>query len=226
MAARQREQLAAREFPTFWFADVKPVLAAGRRPPLLAGFARHLRQRPSAAVAPAAAARASSLLDDVDALEQRLLGAALGAREAAALAPVAWEDVGREVHVPRWRAAVAEHARALRGLRAADLPARARDLRPFLVAFMPATANPEHLEYESLSRYADQVVTAAVAVAMHRAGATVDCLPGEAMVLRRGDATFAWSSVLLELAEGGLGEADWLATADRFGIRRLDLGDA
>jgi Zn-dependent protease with chaperone function len=175
-------------------------------PPTRERVAALRRLDPSAPSDPrdASAPRASSLLDALPGLEVQLLEHVTGER----LATAAWDDVGHLVYAADWRETAARVAlpstalAALRGLRA------------------DAARLGDGEEHRGLD-----VLTASVGVVLVARGFHVEALPGEPLVLRRGDDAFDLRARLAALVDDAA-EADWRAWVARAGLDDVVVGAA
>ena len=177
----------------------------------------------AAAEPPASAAddaRAVSLLDDVSALERELL-VHLFAEKLSQHRPIEWSDVGRDVYLPLWRKSLAEDARHLAGITALGVPdalGRAEELGRALG--LPAEIPSES---ENLRARGCMAMATAVAVVLADEGWTVSALPGETVVLRRGELELRPFDAVRQLATGELTHDAWRQRVEQAGIAQVEL---
>ncbi|MGH9579342.1 MAG: hypothetical protein ACRD3R_18030, partial [Terriglobales bacterium] len=117
---------------------------------------------------------AISLLQEPDAAERQLLEHLLDPERARALKPLRWEDSGEQVWIPRWRSAIGEARDQLRGLTPAALPEALPRFSAFLGHQEGVSVTDEVQEHLRNA----QVVSCGLALALHRAGHPLRCLPG------------------------------------------------
>jgi heat shock protein HtpX len=219
-------------FDAYWEDEVVPFLSSGHRPPLLAGFAsfaatervrlaaathlEHVLARtragayeshPALAERIAAAADfppgppddsppAAGLIEDADALELAALARMGGGQTAAQLAPARWEDAAELVWLPACRELVAGHRDRLQGATVADIGALAAD--------------PHGAPGQPLS--------AALALALDRAGWQAVALPGDPVSLARGNERIVPVGVIAALASGEMAPDTWRERAGALGV--------
>lgn len=161
---------------------------------------------PTAPTAPRdpATPRASGLLDALPALEVQLLEHVTGERLAAA----AWDDVGRLVYVADWRETASK---------AAITPTPLAALRTLRADAARIGDGEEHRGLD--------VLTANVGVALVARGFRIEALPGEPLVVRRGDDAFDLRARLAALVDDAA-EADWRAWVTQAGLDEVVVGGA
>lgn len=253
-------------FQQYLHAEFLPVLDAGRRPPLLSGFATFLAsegvkaqlarylaqelQRPltieddthpplgvrmraieaSGFAEPAGhaadARSASVLLDEPTRLELALLEAATGNPQLRLLGAIAWEAVGRELLLPRFRAVRdALPPERCGGVPFAELPrlfdARNSAVPCILAALGVETPPPGH--GESAEEIAATVLGQAGFATLVDLGFAFETMPGEPMTARRGEHRVELVTWLHELVAGRLGAAEFRARCTANGIDRVEL---
>ena len=172
--------------------------------------------------APAGEPSALTLLDDVPALERRLLGTIAGDDAVAKLQPVGWDEAGERVFVPQWSQAVQKHARGLGGLTPAALPQRAKPPRELARTVLGRSARAP-VPDEAIQEAAG-VLGCALAVALRARGHRLRCVPGAPITFHSGERQIEPFGVVAALADGRLTAADWQATCEAFGIAEVDLG--
>jgi heat shock protein HtpX len=166
---------------------------------------------------------AITLLNDVPALEQRLI-AFLAPQGAAPLEPARWEEVGRRVWLPFWRENAERYAEKLRGFTAADLPPYAADLSPLAVRF--GFSSSEGGATGDECRGAVWVLGMSLCVVLADRGWEIRAIPGEDVVLQRGEMRVQPFTLMRDIHTGALPSEEWLALCDRAAISGLDLGRA
>jgi Zn-dependent protease with chaperone function len=167
---------------------------------------------------------ATTLLDDVPALERDLLARIVPDGRAATLTWVSWEDVARRVYVLRWRQLVRRHARHFQGPTFHMLPERA-------TALVEALANTHEARWEDggsaelRRRRGIEMLAVAMAEALTRAGWGVETQLGEPLILRRGSATFDPFAAVHDLTAGQIESSAWVRQCAERGIPDLPLVD-
>ena len=172
--------------------------------------------------APGEEPSALALLDDVPALERRLLATMAGDDAVAKLQPVGWEEAGGRVFLPQWRAAVQKHAGGLGGLTPAALPERAKSPRELARTVLGLNARVP-VPDENIQEAAG-VVGCALAVALQAGGHSLRCVPGAPISFHHGERQVEPFGVVAALAEGRLSATEWQATCEAFRIAEVDLG--
>ena len=234
---------AALAFDSYWREEVVPIVRAGYLPPIAGGFSHFLEQpQVESAIVKATQEELSvprvdlydshpSLPDRIKALESMPLGAepagepaalSLLADAAAAepglvstmlkpgsppLRPVSWQNVGPDVLIPLWQARVQREAQLVTRQTVADIP-----------RLIP----PGSWDEES-RRLRVGTIGAALAVALARSGWTLESLPGESPVLRRGSETLEAFRMVHDLAVGALSPDAWQSRCSALGISGLQL---
>ena len=172
-----------------------------------------------------------SLLDDLSALESRLIDATLRQRKGTAskktiglnfapdqrvLTRLDWAEVGAKVWVPRWERVLRDHAKLLAGVTPASLPdVDWAEIGKKLIGKQP---NVKPLEA------ADSLVGIALAVALSRAGFTLESYPGAGHTLVGLGEAIEVFSVRESLTKSLESPASWRTLCTRAGISDLDLG--
>jgi Zn-dependent protease with chaperone function len=244
---------AAFAYHTYWHSELVPVMQAGFRPPLAAGFGRYasspemlrvidavvnheeqegetdpfdthpslrdrlaaLERQPSGS--PGDSRPAASLLRNIDECERRLFSA-LGP-ELSNLKPLDWPRVSNEVYVPIWRARIKQHGALLRQFTCANPPATEKDL----ARIGGGIAAPDASDQARISA-AWRLVIAAYALAMLPLGWSVETLPGDEALLRRGGEEFRPFSELAAIIQGRTTLAAWRERCIALGIDGVPLG--
>ena len=164
---------------------------------------------------------ALTLLEVPERVEEMLL-TYLGGADAGELVPMAWSDVGERVWMPFWREQVEPLATSLAGMTPSDLPGHAKDLSALAVR-LGLVSGGEEPAPEHAGR-ASWVVAVALTTVLRDRGWTLRALPGERVVLERGDDAVRPFTLMRDLDTEVLAPADWLALCLRHGLADLDLG--
>jgi Zn-dependent protease with chaperone function len=159
---------------------------------------------------------AVTLLDSVPELEGLLLASLT---EGKTLRPLAWDDVGATVLLPRWTSFLKEHGHALHGV----TPAAIAGLDWAAVGRALARSTKQE-EQEGSERFADFTIGAAVAVVLTRRGFTLEAPPGASPVLKRGALSVEPFDLRSRLAAGGEAAEEWRHFCSETGIGDVDLG--
>jgi Zn-dependent protease with chaperone function len=239
-SALEKTAAASVALPRFTKGELAPVLRAGLRPPLMAGFGRFLARESAARPTPEATGpllaerldalaalggpepamderRAISLLSGLEDLE-RLLLPRLVDGEIGRLEPVAWAELGSRFHLPRWETTVRENAAVLAGL--TPLSFIGADLEELGKRFGKGGA--KIVDPKAARRAVLPVAGAALAVALAKQGFEVQVSPGEPLTLVRGDRRIDPFALVREWERGPA--ADGKALCEAAGIAALDLG--
>jgi Zn-dependent protease with chaperone function len=167
---------------------------------------------------------AVSLLEDVGALERKLMVQVAGVDEAASATPLAWEDVGAKVYVPQWTKLVQLNAAALRDLTPDAVGSLAVDTQSFgkkLVDLFEDGPDDEGVEGLAFG-----VVGAALALLLVGRGGRLDLKPGHGVLVdMRGRAVQPFA-ILPSLKDGALDAATWRAQCAELGIAGIELSQS
>ncbi|HEX6882508.1 MAG TPA: M48 family metallopeptidase [Planctomycetota bacterium] len=165
---------------------------------------------------------AITLLADAPALEARWLASVASPEAVAGLEPIEWAAVGRSVYVRHWNALAAANAALLAGLRLDALVERLADGKALSKNLVQADGSPVPAqEQESLRQ---QLLTAALALALVSLGAEVEALPGQPIHLHlRGERLDVWA-LAGQLLERKLTAQAWRTLLQRLGAEAIDLG--
>jgi Zn-dependent protease with chaperone function len=179
----------------------------------------------SAPVANDESPRAASLLEDVDAVEARLVAHLSTSERAMSLDPITWPDAGPRVWGAIWRERVKNDSRRLAGITPAQIPRLAADLEASAVdlGFAP---NRQAAQESDGKRDVVHLLGSACAVALIDRGWSLSALPGEDVVLSRGELSIAPFANIQSLASGKLSAVDWEASWRTVSLLDLDLGAA
>jgi hypothetical protein len=166
---------------------------------------------------------AISLFENLPQLENELLASVLeGQAVPSSLQFVSWEETGARVFLPMWEDMHNEHRSALQGITPQALPEWAGKL-----AELGQTMRVEGkawLTNDEAAELAASTLSCALAVTLHRRGATVQALPGEAVRLQIGTAVIEPFNVVRQLAAGELTAEAWQQQCEAAGISKVDLG--
>lgn len=186
-----------------------------------------LRERVAAAEALAAAVRdedtreAILLVPDVAALEARLAPFLV---EGAALSPIEWKDVPTRVIVPGWRSQQKRVADLLAGMTPAGLPRDLPVLRQLFATFLHAPLEAvEEAPEDTVQSWACSYFGLALSLFLVDRGYAVESEPGEPVLLRHGDDTFAPFKLVSAWLAGEIEPADWYARLAALGLADLDF---
>jgi hypothetical protein len=168
-----------------------------------------------AAADPGAEPPAIGLLENVPALEERLLKVMVKKN----LKSLDWDAVGPQVYIPAWTKLVAEHGKALQGVTPADLPQLAADAAALANRFAGTAVKPA-----DRLQLAVNVTGAALAMALQKQGWTLHTEPGAKVAMRKEGAAIEPFSILSRLANGALTADAWRQTCAAAGLSTLDLG--
>lgn len=182
----------------------------------------------SGSMAPSAAA---ALLEDLDALELRLIEAASPLLDAsipqldpAALEPCAWDALGG-AYVPRFRDFVLEHREALVEITFDQVPAFAHNPRAF-AARLPQRERAVDAELSALDETA-RILGAAITVVLADRGWHVDLSPDVAVLtLTHGDRSVAPHDAIVRMYRDPKAADQWRAAIAAAGLTELDIGAA
>jgi hypothetical protein len=135
--------------------------------------------------------------------------------KVAELRPLAWEQVGEAVLLPRWRSFIKEHGHKLRGLRPAEIPV----LNWGVLGKELADSTGSHGHDEHLAEF---TVGAAMALLLVGHGFALDAPPGGPVILVR-------DGLRLEPFELrgrtiGNGAEQWRRICTQMGIADVELG--
>ena len=165
---------------------------------------------------------AITLLDDVDALETRLVRHLYTAATARPLTAIEWQQAGAEVWSTIWRDDLRKAGGALDGVLAGEVPRLAADL-PAAAARLGFAPNRGSADQRSTSAVV-HVLGVALSVALLDRGWSVSALPGEVVVFSKDGDTLTPFADIMRLSARKLERADWRAAWERTGILDVDLG--
>jgi heat shock protein HtpX len=144
---------------------------------------------------------AITLIDDPDALEAAQVEFLFGPEAREQLEPIAWEDAGSRVYVPNYESLAGEHPWLVEGVTFASLPDTVGRLDELAGELRRRSAHD--LEADEAPELAAAVLGAAAVLALRRHGWTVQALPGEPVVCRRGDVGLAPHALIAAMRDPG-----------------------
>lgn len=161
---------------------------------------------------------AITLLDDVPALEKALLTMILGEQKMARLTFIAWEEAGARAYLTRWQQEVEPYRAVLASVRVGDLATFIQ--QPNLL--INRIRQTKRLDLSQLQHAVNDVVSKAFAVALTREGWSLTALPGEPLLLRRGEMALDPLNLgaYLRTEEG---QAKWAEEAAEVGVSDILL---
>lgn len=222
---------------------VSPALWVGAMPPLLEGFRRFVTAEPVqdlmrtgeltprvSDVSELLSARPLiELAREPDALERELAAALADAVGATGPRTVSWEDLGMEALAPAWAKTADQSAHAFpRGLRLVDLAQAVEALDEAGEQLLRA-------EGASLRRFALEVargqarqrareaLVTMLGTSLVRAGFSLERLPGEPSVCRRGDVVLKPFHALDAMVDHGARDQRWRRQVTEAGLADLPL---
>jgi Zn-dependent protease with chaperone function len=165
--------------------------------------------------------RAITLLGDLDTVEARFVEFVTDGKVKSP-APIAWGDVGERVWSGVWRDRVQAGREHLAGITPAMIPALASDLADTAVRFGLAPNRGVALERGADDEVA-HLLGSACAVALLDHGWSLSALPGETVILSRGDARMTPFASIPELSVGSAAVEEWQSSWRAAGLQDLDL---
>lgn len=165
---------------------------------------------------------ATTLLNDIAALEQQLLAAVVNPEAAGKLKAIDWAEVSARVYLPQWTALVQANRTALSGLTPEALPTTAADQQAFGKRLRTVTC--ESPDDESAAGLAGGVVGAALTVFLIQQGGTAEAQPGQPIQVKADSNCLEPFGILHSLAEGKLTAEAWQRQCGEFGLQGVDLG--
>jgi Zn-dependent protease with chaperone function len=158
---------------------------------------------------------ASSLLShDPDHYATLLLAGAIGPTAMDNLKPIAWERVADTLLVAQWRAFVAANRQWIAPLTGPAMP-RGRDA---VLAFAKPMTIPQGLENSRRVAYAGSLLAAALAIRLVDLGWVPETMPGEPVLLRKGEQAFDPFAAAEGLVAGTTDEICWRLDCERLGL--------
>lgn len=165
-------------------------------------------------------ASALLLLDHVETAEQKFVEQMNPQLAKQSLMRVGWDDIGRNVFIPTWRARVSENAKLLEGITAESLPeairrlpqigSQMRDPKGMLLAPAQRTERAGHL------------IATALGLVLIDNGWQLEAQPGQ-FYLYRGEQRLNVLSVARDLYEGKMPADAWRSLCDELRIAGLPL---
>jgi|HubBroStandDraft_6_1064221.scaffolds.fasta_scaffold04678_2 heat shock protein HtpX len=163
---------------------------------------------------------AISLLEQPESTELQFLELANPNLAKNSLRQVGWDEIGRTVTIPSWKAAVGEYAPMMQGITAGALPevvkrlpqmgSKIRDPRGML------------LTPQQRSQRAGQLLGMALGLALLEKGWELEAQPGN-FYLHRGAQRINVQALMDELVEGKASPEEWMKTCNELGIADLAL---
>lgn len=165
--------------------------------------------------------RAAALLTDMSRCERLVHGPESSAQWAHDLEPIEWDKVVEAVYMPMWRARVDSHGHLLRRFSVGTLPTTTADL----LKLGSSLFGPEEEEISDHARVARawQLIVAAVALRLTAIGWTVEALPGNETILRRGAHELRPYSELQAVLDGRSAASQWRDRCVALGIADVPL---
>jgi Zn-dependent protease with chaperone function len=163
---------------------------------------------------------AISLLEQPESTELQFLELVNPNLAKNSLRQVGWDEIGRTVTIPSWKAAVGEYAPMMVGITAGSLPevvkklpqmgAKIRDPRGML------------LTPQQRTQRAGQLLGMALGLALLEKGWELEAQPGS-FFLGKGADRISTSALMEELVEGKISPENWVKMCDELGITDLAL---
>ena len=170
------------------------------------------------------APRALALLDDIDALENRLMNIGLEPSKAnVERIPIKWEDVFAKCVEPEWRAGLLPFASEFEALTIRDIGALVADKERLKTLFKEKLPTIDETAWESAVA---RLLGSAVLCAVVTRGGVGSALPGHPVKATFNDKTIVPIKLLAELLEGSAAVAQWDALCNECGIGDIPLKDA
>jgi Zn-dependent protease with chaperone function len=165
-------------------------------------------------------ALAVTLLEGLGDLERRLLASGAGADNVRKLKPLAWDRVGAEVYVPRWRGLAGENAGALAGWTTDNLADKLKGIEELGFRVVKGkAASPEQRR-----KLAEATVGAALVVGLVGSGWQVDAGPGGPVTAHKGGLRLEPFGTVARLGKGEITADAWRDQCSAAGIGGLALG--
>jgi hypothetical protein len=169
------------------------------------------------------------LLSNARNIESQLLKAiAVDKEKIAKLREVDWDEIVETVYLPQWEKSAKTYYSVLKGFTASRLPERTDNLELFariarIGKMLPANVKPEQVEVNSRAQVVDNVIGAALAVALHREGWQIVSGLGENFQAIKGERQVELFTVYYRLLSGELPREQWKQTCEQAGIAELPL---
>jgi hypothetical protein len=187
-----------------------------------------LRERLAAIAADASSSpddgpRSVTLLEDVDAVESRLVAHLATDRNGSPLDPIDWPDAGIRVWSAIWRERISRDGARLAGITPARIPALATSLEALAVQ-LGLAPDLQAAQDSDARRDVVHLLGSACAVALLDRGWSLSALPGEEVILSRGELSIAPFANINALSKGELSSHDWEVGWRALSLLDLDLG--
>jgi heat shock protein HtpX len=166
---------------------------------------------------------ATTLLDNVDALEIQIIAHVAPQIQTKTLKSVRWEAVGREVYVPIWKRVLNEYASLFAGVEVSSLPETLKKIPDFVSKMRDPPG--QLLTREQRVRRAHNLLWMAFALALVNDGWEIQSEPGR-FCLTRGFEQLNPIESLNALQSGEKDGKAWREWTESLGIGQLPLGSA
>ncbi len=166
---------------------------------------------------------ATSLLDNIPALEAQLLSGIAGAQEAEKLKPIGWDDVCARIYLPQWQSLVEANAAALKDITPESLSKLATDPAAFGETLV--TPSGQKPAGENLEGLTGATVGAALVRALIARGGKLESAPGQEITVTLGTATLEPFGVWKALVDRELTADAWEQRCRDFGILGIKLAN-
>jgi hypothetical protein len=164
---------------------------------------------------------ASSLLSHSRDLELGLITALSDTKTAQSLRPVAWTEVGEVVYKPIWLERVAPHRVNLANFSISHLPSMCNQLEELGESWLKEIGGQG-----SSSGYAQWVLGNALCATLSVQGWQIEALPGEDVVLHKGDDQLRPFRIVEALKLGSISAEDWQQRCEGLGLSEMWLAQA
>jgi heat shock protein HtpX len=162
---------------------------------------------------------AIQLVRDTDRVEVELLRAIASDPESVpALKSIEWNRVGRSVSLETWRRQTREAAAAFGPMTPATAPTDLSGLEALGRRILRTRARAGGAPRDALAVHAAGAIAAAAACKLAGMGWSIEAMPGQPVILRRGDAELRPFSVMFGLVRGKSSPAEWTALHSAGGI--------
>lgn len=165
---------------------------------------------------------ATTLLNNVADLENRLIASLVAPTAAAKLKPIDWDEVSSRVYLPEWTKLLRTNAAALSNVTPESLPQLAKNLKTFGLRLR--TTDGGSPDTENAEGLACAVVGAALVVLLVERGGTTSSLPGQSVFVTIASNVVEPFGILRSLAGDKLTPDAWHQQCSELGILGTDLG--
>jgi heat shock protein HtpX len=163
---------------------------------------------------------AISLLDQPELTELQFLESANPKLAKNSLRQVGWDEIGRRVTIPSWKAAVGEYAPLMVGITAGSLPEIVKRLPP--IGSKIRDPRGMLLTPQQRTQRAGQLFGMALGLALLERGWELEAQPGS-FFLGKGTDRINTFALMEELLEGKVSAEGWAEMCREFGITDLEL---